>query len=307
MSGKDRVSSRGPERVRVVADALAILECLGDGEAHGVTELARRISRPVSSTHRLLSTLVGAGFAERDPETRRYWRGPALYRVRPPDVSPPILRDLARPVLLRLAEAAQLTAHLAIPSGSEVIAIDHVLPDHGAPADHVVGARLPGHATALGLVLAAFRWELAQALRSERLRPMTEATVVDRAQLEGRLSEIRQRGYAINLRGWRRGTAGVAAPVRTSSRDVVAAVGVSGSADVVSRRSVQLELARLVVRAGLEIGARLDRFRPVHPDDERMGPSVRADATIVGRDPSVESAASWAEETDGQDPTPLGL
>jgi DNA-binding IclR family transcriptional regulator len=42
------------------------------------------------------------------------------------------------------------------------------------------------------------------------------------------MARVRQLGYAINRGEWRDGVCGVGAPIRDASRQVVAAVGISG-------------------------------------------------------------------------------
>ncbi|WP_407811345.1 helix-turn-helix domain-containing protein, partial [Staphylococcus aureus] len=49
-----------------------MLTCFRSGEELGVSEVARRQELAVSTTHRLLQSLVDAGFLEKDDATSRY-------------------------------------------------------------------------------------------------------------------------------------------------------------------------------------------------------------------------------------------
>lgn len=267
VSGMDEARPETP-LLRTVRNALGALEQLAAaGRPLGVTELGRRLGLPPSSTHRLLATLVATGYAVPVVGTGRYRSGPALVRLGTRSTPPPLLRDVAHPVLDRLAEATGETAHLAVLDGLDVVAIDHVAA-HGhrhAAEEHPVGSRMPAHATALGLAMLAFRPDVADALIGAGLRRLTSETIADPAALARRLAEVRRRGYATNVRGWRAGTAGVAAPILMADGRIVGAVGLSGSAERLGRRATLATLGPAAGRAAREIAARLASEQPPHP------------------------------------------
>lgn len=79
-----------------------MLTCFRSGEELGVSEVARRQELAVSTTHRLLQSLVDAGFLEKDDATSRYRIGAALaaygqvsYRQHRIYLSEPYLEQLA--------------------------------------------------------------------------------------------------------------------------------------------------------------------------------------------------------------------
>lgn len=258
--------------VRAIRNGLAALEQLARAdEPLGVTELGRRIGLPPSSAHRLLATLVAAGYAVPIPDTGRYRSGPAFLRLGTP-MAPPQLRDVARPVLERIAELTGETAHLAVLDGLEVVSIDHVASSPDCVAKHPLGSRMPAHATALGLALLVFRPDVVDALINAGLGRLTSATIADPEVLRQCLAKVCRRGYATNVRGWHPDTVGVAAPILASDGRSIAAVGLSGPASRLDRRSVLAALGTLSRQAGLEIGSRAARGGPSHPEyslDER--------------------------------------
>jgi DNA-binding IclR family transcriptional regulator len=253
--------------VRAVINALRVLDALAAAPGPmGVTELARRLGLAPSTTHRLLGTLVRAGYARHDPVAGRYRRGPALLRLSAAHPAPPaILLDAARPVLRRLADESRETAHLAILDGLDVLAVDHAESARPVVARHAVGSRVPAHATAVGLALLAHHPEVAEALAASGLDRLTDATLADGRALERQLEEVRQRGYAVNVRGWLDETAGVAAPVITRDGEAIAAVGISGPASRLGNRAVLLALGPLARAGAREIAERLAPAAPAHP------------------------------------------
>jgi DNA-binding IclR family transcriptional regulator len=256
--------------LRSVANALRLLDELAQADGTlGVTELSRRLGVAPSTTYRLLSTLVAHGFASRHAEERRYRRGPALLRVaaRHRLVDYVRLREVAHPRMERLADRTGESTHLVVLDEPDVVGIDHVESSRGVlVVRHPVGSRVPAHATAVGQALLAWLPDAAETVIGSGLELLTGETIADPAAFRQTLAEVRDRGYAVNVRQWYAETAGVAAPVRGSDGEVLAALGISGP---VSRVGTQRQLAELGVEARAaadDITARLAR-----PDERRHG------------------------------------
>ena len=65
-----------------MARTLAVLTVMAErGGSVGVTDLSKALGLPMSTSHRLLDLLRGAGFVERDPAERRYRLGLQFLRV----------------------------------------------------------------------------------------------------------------------------------------------------------------------------------------------------------------------------------
>jgi IclR family KDG regulon transcriptional repressor len=261
--------------LRSVATALELLRRLGSSEGSiGVTEVAHDLGVAPSTAHRMLSTLVAEGFAIR-VAGRRYRRGPAVLRlpVRRP-VAVVVVRDVARPTLEALSRMTGETTHLAIIDGLDVIGVDHVEGQGAVVYHHPVGSRVPAHATAVGLALLAHSPEAAEALVAEGLTRMTDTTLPHGEALRATLAEVRERGYAINDRGWHPETAGVASPILDRAGEAVAALGISGPAARLATTAELARLGRLTRSAAQDLSARLpDAVR--HPG--------RVDPTPAGR------------------------
>jgi IclR family transcriptional regulator, KDG regulon repressor len=242
--------------LRSVANALRLLSTLARAEGTlGVTELSRGLGIAPSTAYRLLSTLTAHGFATRVPEERRYRRGPALLRLgaRQRVGEYARLREVAHPLLERLADRTGETTHLAVLDGPDVVGIDHVESSQTLVVRHPVGSRVPAHATAVGQALLAYQPEVAEAVVGDGLVPLTGDTIADPERLARTLEEVRDRGYATNVRQWSRETAGVAAPVRGADGEVLASLGISGPATRLGR-------PRLLAALGIEARATADEI-----------------------------------------------
>jgi DNA-binding IclR family transcriptional regulator len=128
----------------------------------------------------------------------------------------PGVRAVALPFLADLQADTRQQAELAVLDGCDVVRVER-LPGGGG------GARRPAHTTAAGLVLLAFA---PAGVQRHHLAPLT---VADAHALRRVLAAVRHQGYALGGPAPAAPSA-VAAPVRGGDGDVVAAVGVVGTA-----------------------------------------------------------------------------
>ncbi|MCI7550861.1 MAG: helix-turn-helix domain-containing protein [Actinomycetaceae bacterium] len=101
-----------PYRIASVDRALVILSILGAGEAVSVTRAQKELGVAPSTAHRILSTLVGRGFAVQAKD-RMYYAGPNLINPGRHHGRTPI-RTLLRPTLEQLFRSIEETVHLAV-------------------------------------------------------------------------------------------------------------------------------------------------------------------------------------------------
>ncbi|ANH38720.1 HTH-type transcriptional repressor AllR [Nocardioides dokdonensis FR1436] len=90
-----------------------------------VTELAARLSVNRTVVYRLVSTLEQHTLVRRDARGRLHVGLGVLHLA---SAVQPVLRDLAGPVLRRLAETVGCTAHLTVAEGAEALAVAVVEP-----------------------------------------------------------------------------------------------------------------------------------------------------------------------------------
>jgi DNA-binding IclR family transcriptional regulator len=119
----DRAGDGG---LKSVATTLDLLDLFMTDDELGVTEVARYLGVAKSSAHRMLTTLVSRGFAEKDPETGRYRLGLHLYELGQLSISRNRLRRTALPLMEQLREMTGLTIHLAVPDGADVVHLERL-------------------------------------------------------------------------------------------------------------------------------------------------------------------------------------
>jgi len=212
-----------PFKHRMIARMAEILELAArESEGLSLTDIAQRLSAPVSSVQSLVNGLVETGYLTRSG--RKYHLGPAPYVLHLIAQRPPI-RVVRHSDLEALHEATGLTAYLGINLAGRAIYLDHVTGDAAFAYLAETHAPRPLLRTAVGRVLLA---NMDKRLLFEVLRNADEQ---DQPLVEPFLQEIpaiREAEYAVT-----RGLAAtdhwsVAAPVRENGK-TVAAVGLTGT------------------------------------------------------------------------------
>jgi DNA-binding IclR family transcriptional regulator len=244
--------------VQSVGRAVRILELVAEHPGQlGVTELGRRLGVHKATAFRLVTTLAAGGLLERDPATDKYRPGFGLVRLATTALADLDVVRQARPVLEGLAEDTQETVNLAVLDGLEVVNIDQVAGGHAVLNVNWVGKRTPLHCTSNGkILLAHLPEEQREAVLAAPLDRRTPKTIGDPRILRTQLHQARRRGYAYTVEELETGLNAVAAPVRGTDGEVVAAVSVAGPAYRVTPRRIP-ELARAVKDAAGEISRRM--------------------------------------------------
>jgi IclR family acetate operon transcriptional repressor len=184
----------------MVGKALRLLALLGDyPDGAGLSELSRAAGYPVSTTHRLLSSLQGEGFARSDPESRRYALGLRLFELGQRVSHARGFAGVALPVMQRLSGETGEPTLLAVLDGHHQVYVHSVQGRQQVQIRGEPGARGPLHATSMGKCLVAFapeadRGRLVAELDLPALAPHTITT---RDAFAAEIVAVRDRGFAI--------------------------------------------------------------------------------------------------------------
>ncbi|MER6127733.1 IclR family transcriptional regulator [Streptomyces sp. NPDC001795] len=216
--------SGAPER-SVVDRTLSILGTFNrDNRTLTLSDISRRSGLPVATVHRIVNKLHGWGALERCPDGG-YSIGLRLWEtaVLAPQAK---LIEAAQPHLVELQRHTSAAATLAIRDGSDSICLSLLSNDRDLMTRcGDAGARLPLHATAVGLVLLAHASKVVQKeVCAGPLRAYTPATITDGAALRRCLTNVRREGYVVVRSSLVEGRGGIAAPVRDCRGAVIAAV-----------------------------------------------------------------------------------
>ena len=201
-----------------------LIAILNSPEPPLLSQLARELGLPKSTTSRILGALERQGLIRRDRNSA-YLGGEVLLKYASAQNQDSTLINRMRPVLESLADKTSESINLAVPGSDDLKIIDQVDGKHLLGATNWIGRNVPYHASALGKVLLAFG---AAAIPSGNLHSKTARTITSRTQLNSELEKVRKAGFAIIDNELENGLVAVAAPVFNHDGKVVAAISISG-------------------------------------------------------------------------------
>lgn len=231
----------GPEySVPPVVRAIALLRHIAAGNrCRNASQTAKALDINRTTLIRLLATLEAERIVEALPEDGGYRLGTGLISLASAALGDRSLVTTARPVLQRLVAALNLSAHLGIREGREIVYLARE-----TPVSHLVstvreGTRLPAHATTIGRILLAELppEALADLYRDTPFEAYTDKTRTTLDALAAQLAEDRGRGLSWSVGNFEAGIGSAAALVRDHTGQAVAAINVTGHASVFSSES----------------------------------------------------------------------
>lgn len=245
--------------------ALSLLRVFVGGRAElRLSDVARLAGLGTSTTSRLLSTLEGAGFVDRDPITGLYRLGLELVSLGGSALNHHPVHREARPVAQQLAAVHGLGANVAVRRGASLFYLMNFEGGSITRSYVLSGQRKPLHATALGksLLCSLTPDERRELLPGAALVPYTPNTVTDHGRLDAEVDLVLARGYAVEREELAHGRACLAAPVREATGTIVAAISVSGPLSAIDLVDREAGLARAVVEAADSISVGLGYVGP---------------------------------------------
>lgn len=190
-----------PTTVQSLARGLRLLRLFSrERPALGLADCAGLLDLSPPTTYRLLNTLEGERFLERDPGTGAYRLAVGVLELLPALFDGLDVARIARPPIARLAQATGESANLATLEEGRVLYLVSAPSDRLLRIETTPGLRLDAHCTALGKsLLAQLPDEVAQSLLGEQpYRQATARTLTSWEAVQRELGRIRRRGFALS-------------------------------------------------------------------------------------------------------------
>lgn len=223
-----------------------------------MTQIAEQIGIHKSTVHRLLATLEGKRFVQRDPATGTYRLGIRLLQMAYLTLEHNDLRRLAAPFLLNLREQTRETIHLSVLDDTVVVFLDVVESPQRVKLAAAIGQRLPALATASGKSVLAFMPDETVRHALERGMPQyTQNTLSSPEAFFEDLRLVRERGFAFDEQEYEDGINAVAASILDLDGQPIAAVAVAGPAYRLTRERM-IEIGPLITAATQAIAQELE-------------------------------------------------
>jgi DNA-binding IclR family transcriptional regulator len=220
-------------------------------------EISQELVIPRSTTHRVLQALVDLELLRREPGDL-YATGHGVLTLGFEHLAAQPLTDVASPILSRLRDQTNCTAHLAVLENRNTIYIlRHLTPSPFTPTISI-GASVPAHATVMGRMLlldkdAATIRRLFRGVSLQKFTDRTPRSVDDLLEL---IEIDRARGYALS-EGFFGNVAAVAAPVRNASGAIVAGISVVAAQGSELSLQISNKIKDAVIEAANEISRAL--------------------------------------------------
>jgi len=210
---------------------LKVLETLGASEEPlSLSEIARALEISRSSAFRLVYTLRQMEFIKEAEQKNTYTLGARVLNLGFAYLNQQPMTAIARPHLSALRDKVNISAHLSVLEGTDVLYLSSHQARAGYVSNMVTGTRQKAYASAIG-------WCLLSDLSEEELRAfcsgqdmaaVTVHTPTDANMLIERVHDVVAKGYVYS-KGFREpGGSSVAAPVRDARGRIVACVNISG-------------------------------------------------------------------------------
>ncbi len=236
--------------------AVDVLDCLASRSAPmSIREITDATGLVRTTVYRSLNTLCARGLALQVSE-KTYTLGPHLLKLARAVPQGLDLVAIARGTLDELAMALGTSVKLSIVDGSDALVVATAEGPGAYSITTQIGRRFPLHAGgASKLLLAYLPPERRRAYLAGPLRSFTARTLTNSAALERECGRIRETGLAFDNGEHSEGVCAIAAPVKDSNGDFIAAISVPYAAGVGEQRV--WEIADAVAAAAAKLTARI--------------------------------------------------
>ena len=225
------MSRRVAETSLTVQKALRVIRAFSvDGPTLAVSDIARRLDIPRSTTSRLVAALCSDGYLHKTP-AGTYTLALKFVDYASVAVSTNAIRGFARSDMLDLRQTLGLSTHLSVfdRAHGTIVHIERLRAGELERFPIYPTDRVPLHATSSGKAHLAFcEADAIERFTAQTLERFTAATFVNQRRLKDELEAVRQKGYALGCDEFITGVSSVAAPIFGIDGKVVAALSVTG-------------------------------------------------------------------------------
>jgi IclR family pca regulon transcriptional regulator len=256
-------SLREPRYSQSLERGLAILACFTpERPVLGIADIADELGMSRSTTHRYVITLVALGYLEQGA-SRKYRLGLRVTDLGMSALNSTGLREHSRPFLEELRQRTSYTVNLAVLDGPEILYVDRARSFRRGQSQIDLGlrlgSRLPAYCTSMGKLLLAHLPESEQRemIGEMKLTRRAPNSITSKKALRSELEHVLEEGFAVNDQELAEGLHSISAPVRSETREVVAAVNMAAHSSMISLEELVDHLGPHLVTTADRISARL--------------------------------------------------
>ena len=236
-----------------------MVELIAEANGMGIRELSAKTGFPPPTVHRILKTLMERGYLRQNHENKHYLLSTQFLYFSDRVQQQFDLIPIARPHLEQLSADTEAGANLCVLDTRVVVYIDHVHSQKQMLRTFTrLGARAPLYATGVGKIFMTQMTsnELQDYLNDTKMERFTENTITNRKAMIREIDRVRKQGYAVDEQERAIGVRCIAAPVCNHDGLIVAAISISGAAQLIPGKRIK-PLSRLVMKSAAQISAEL--------------------------------------------------
>lgn len=229
------------EKVRVIDRAFDILEELSQATSPmSLAEICKATGLSKSTVHRLLTTMLERSFVAKT-DAGAYTIGYKIIEMASTHINNLELVTEAKPFLSDLMRELDLTAHLGILDGKDVVYIEKMDGHPNSQGYTQIGRRSPAYCSSIGkcLLSGLSRDELDDILDEYEFKKYTDNTITDRRTFIKHLREVRMNGWAMDNEEFEIGHRCIGATVYDYKGIPVAAISASGSTSQLTEDKIE--------------------------------------------------------------------
>ena len=224
------------DKIRVLGRAFDILEALSAASVPmTLSEVANATGLSKSTAHRILGALLDRSYVYKT-DAGSYSIGYKLVEIAGTHIDNLELITEAEPFLSKITRELDLTAHLGILDGADVVYLEKLDGHPNSQLYTQIGHRSPGFCSSIGKCLMAgmSSEELGDVLDKCDFRKYTRNTITDRREYIDHLKQVRRQGWAIDDEEYEEGHRCIGATVYDYRGQPIAAISASGSVSVLT-------------------------------------------------------------------------
>ncbi|ANC76145.1 IclR family transcriptional regulator [Fictibacillus phosphorivorans] len=205
-----------------------ILNCFNKDEpALGNLQIAEKLNMNASTVHHLVRTLCSEGILIQDSQ-KKYRLGWKLLEWSNHVMYQQDINTEALPLCEGLVRRFNTTVHIGMLDRGEVRFVLRVASSNSVAVPTFIGDTKPAYCTSTGKVLLAFNPSMIKPTISRGLLRRAPNTITCVEKLKNELDVIRTNGYAISNNENEMGLYGIAAPIKSYTGQIIAALNMVG-------------------------------------------------------------------------------
>ncbi len=214
-----------------LARGLRVLEVIAEADKPlTIAEIGKELGVSRSSAFRITYTLKHLGFLATDKGDKLYDLGPRVLGLGFSYLNRQDIIKLAKPHLEKLRDQTEVSSHLAIREGKEVLYLDNIISKSSFVSNINTGERRPLYASPLGWVLLGDmgEGEISELFKNATFKMLSEHTPKDVNGLIERVKQAKKQGFVISRGFVQRGGSTITAPVFDDTGKISAVIDISG-------------------------------------------------------------------------------